>query len=100
MVTQDFTLRVVLQALSILQLLATYGLLKGSSWSYYVGLAISGLVFAISASLFWTYYTAPLHIGLITPLLFVNLGVGIVFVALTWVYLSRPRVRAYLTRWL
>ncbi|MGD0395406.1 MAG: hypothetical protein ABSB26_00665 [Nitrososphaerales archaeon] len=99
LVLQDTTLRMLLQAFSILQLFATYGLLKGSSWSYWGGLSLPVLDLAICASLFSIYYSAPAYLGLRTPLLDASLGVDIAFAGVAWVYLRRSLVKEYLTRW-
>jgi len=100
LVMQDASLRVFLQALSLFQIVTAFELQKSASWSYHASLVISGLVLGIYADFFVLYYTAPVHIGLRTPLLYASLGLGIAWAALIWGYVRRPHVKEYVTRWL
>ena len=99
LVVQDLTLRLFLQVISIVQLLIIYGLWKGSAWGYLAGLAASASVFLTYVSLFLVYYLAPVRIGLRTLPLYENLLLILAFTGLTWLYLTRPKVKAYMTRW-
>ncbi len=100
LLTQDTSLRLLLGAVSIVQLLFTMSILKGGSWSFPASLVISAVVLAIYADFVALYFSAPVRMGLRTSQLFDDLYVGIGFFALVWGYFTRPRVRRYLTRWL
>ena len=96
---QDLTLRIVLQVISFVQLLVIYGLWKGSPWAYFAGLGVSAFLFLTFGSIFALYYFAPVRIGLRTLSLYGNFALIVGFTVLTWVYLSRPKIKGYLTRW-
>ena len=100
LIVQDITLRIFLQVVSIVQLLAIYGLWKGSPWAYFAGLGIPTFVLLTFGGIASLYYSAPVRDGLRTPLLYETLFVVLAFAVLTWVYISRPSVKRYLTRWI
>ncbi|HME18253.1 MAG TPA: hypothetical protein VKF15_00760 [Nitrososphaerales archaeon] len=99
LLVQDLTLRIFLQVISVVQLGVAYWLWRGSSFSYIAGLGISALDLLTVGSLFVLYYLAPKGDQLRTPFLYENMALILAFTGLTWLYLSRPKVRRYLTRW-
>jgi hypothetical protein len=99
LLVQDLTLRIVFQVVSVVQLAATYWLWRGSPLSYIAGLGVSAFALLTFGSLFLVYYSAPLRDELRTPFLYGNMIMILAFTILTWSYLSRPKVKAYLTRW-
>lgn len=97
---QDIFLRVFLIFLSVIQLPIAYEVMKGDSWSYFGGLAISAIELAIYADFVSLYYSVPTRFGeLRTPLLLASLGVSTAYAVLIWVYFNLPYVREYLWRW-
>lgn len=100
LLVQDLTLRIFLQVISVVQLASIYWLWKGSSFAYIAGLGISAFVLLTYGSIFIVYYLAPLRDNLRTPFLYGNMLMIVAFTGLTWFYLSRPKIKAYLTRWI
>jgi len=102
----DISLRVLLICLSVLQLPMAYEVVRGGSWSYFGGLAISAIELAVYADFMSLYHSVPTRFSeaggasLLSPLLFASLGVGTAYAVLIWVYFNIPSVRAYLWRWL
>ena len=100
LLTADTSLRLFLGVVSFVQLLLTVSIVRGGTWSFPVGLLVSVLVLGIYADFVLLYFSAPVQMGLRTPLLTQDLAVGGGFAALVWGYFTRPGVRRYLTRWL
>ncbi|QQG48772.1 MAG: hypothetical protein HY247_00145 [archaeon] len=95
-VTDDVALRLLIQVLSVFQIVTAFAIMKGRVWAHYAGLLISVLVMLAYTSLFLAYYSVPVIVGLRTPLVLVNLAVGGGSLAMLWLYLRRPNVVAYI----
>ena len=89
LITADWTMRVFLQSTAVLQIIVAYGMKTYVWWGYYgamLTMLLSLLIYAGMTNLYFT--TAALE----------NLaGAGAVAVGFM-VYLRRPAVKAYLTR--
>ncbi len=99
LVVQDYSLRLWLQFLSLVQFYIAYEIVRGGFWSYIGGLGLSACDFLIFADLTYLYYTAPARMNLPTPLLLVSLGMSTLFAILIWVYFNTPKASNYLKRW-
>ena len=99
-VVQDLTLRIVLQLIAIVQIVTSYWLWRGSPFAYIAGLGVPACLLWTFGSLTAAYWFAPVRVGLRTPMLFGTLGLIAAFTVASWVYLSRPRIKRYLTRWI
>ncbi|MBI3841473.1 MAG: hypothetical protein HY297_05950 [Thaumarchaeota archaeon] len=95
----DWSIRILIQVFSLLQVFTVYGMLKGNSWSYYAGLVLPILVLLLFGSTALLYFAAPERLGLRTPTLLASLGLAAVWVGVMWVYLTRSHVQDYLSRW-
>jgi hypothetical protein len=103
MTIQDVTLRIFFAFFAVVQLVTAYEIVRGGTWAYLGGLAVSAIDVAVFSEFVLMYYGAPLpllfRMELRTPLLLEGLGVGIAFAALIWVYFNLPSNRRYLMRW-